>query len=1470
MPTIARNRLSHGIQLLLLLALVGLTVLGLLPLQSLVGHRLDLLKRDTLAQLERVTGREITYDSISPSIFRSLEIRGLRIYDTDPAHSELLYIRQVEVSYDIFRLLTADPLLALGKITIANTSLSINTTTDRDLIVFLRSVATGWAAAQTNGGLPARIVDHLELSGKNLTLSVTSPVGTFSIDRLFFQVQNGAQGLDIAVSGGLRALLADRPAGISDIDTQVAVSGMLDRNLQWSDMRVRFEKLSSNVVTLVRPTFQISLRDGIWQVRKIQDKAPIDLLATYDRGKGTVSLSFSADHFRPSYYFAFGPALSALDPWISTVMSGTGSLAYSLKTGSLTYAADVQLALNNRELPAPMSIETSLSGNLERADISSLDVRSGLGDGHYSGSVDLRTMLPSGELSVTDVQTPIGGRLSGNFAFAEAGGALTVKSDVLTIGAASLRDFALSATPAPGTVGFHVSSRFAEGPEGGSLSADGSYQTGASPFLQVSITTASAPLAVLYSMLFRERSAQIEDSLRDLTVTTQAYLATDLAKVSFVSPETTISSVTRADRSLALSFSGNDRNVDITRFAVDWDGHRGAGALSADFSAKGRVALAASLKVQGVDYKAEGFVINGESLVVTGSYGMNLVAFRQAKRYVFWLTTSRFPVPFRNVETKVSLDVSGFYADPGAWEVLSRGSSFADLPYVGTKNSHLTLSARLSSSAGDVYSIVYGDSVSTVRGNGHASLRRSGGVTSGSGWLQLSGSGAKERYDARLDFEGDRIRSVVSFAGAPLARIGALPFTGSLNGSLAVEGSVENPQVTANLSIPNGLLNSSPFSASTTLRVESGRLDYRSLAVRYLTHALSGGRGSIDFRKGTLSLSAAYHGVVNGDTIDAHVAAQSATSSPPVGAFPLSFFRGEFRADASVTDVRVGGRPAAPWTLNASRKGGKIAFAGGPSEAIEGYLLDTGTFSVSLADPLPIRLQANGTLSGSTVDASLDDVVLNLHAFGEVVKVPYFAISKGTARGRLKIEGPINDPDIVGNLSADDVYGRTVVVADEIGPFSTNIAFHGKSFAMPNVVLHSGKSTVLGNLSFTIDHWLPSAFDVSFKTENPTGLHVKSGISGIDFDGFVVGSVFIVGDPLQVSVSGNLLVDSCAVTLGHLGAPANAPEEDNTNYSFTLTTGKRVVFLWPSGSLPIFRGYADNDQTIRIQSNGSTGDFSIVGDVNFRGGEVYYFRQSFYLEQGEISFNEDQDKVDPLLNARAEIHEADQSGRAVTIYLVVDNKPLSQFAPRLESDPPMSNPDLLALLGQSIYTQYGGQELDLSSAVLATSDILGQFSVVRTFEQKVLDVTGLDLFSFRTDLLQNLVLERVFGQSIGPSETSASYLGQYLDNTTIYLGKYVGPNLFLEAMINLQMNTSYITPLGTIPNYWSTSTYWRSPNNQVPAGAGIVPSLQPDYEVLLQWRTPLFLVELSFLPDPSDLVASLVDTSFSLSWALSF
>jgi len=364
---------------------------------------------------------------------------------------------------------------------------------------------------------------------------------------------------------------------------------------------------------------------------------------------------------------------------------------------------------------------------------------------------------------------------------------------------------------------------------------------------------------------------------------------------------------------------------------------------------------------------------------------------------------------------------------------------------------------------------------------------------------------------------------------------------------------------------------------------------------------------------------------------------------------------------------------------------------------------------------------------------------------------------------------------------------------------------------------------------------VPEAVELFVSIERPPGVQIRYTFGPVYTDGYATGAVRVRADESGVLVQGKALANACRIALQREEPePPEGPPGAPLSVELQLDMGRSVEFYWPAMNFPVLRAYARQGEKLDLRLDGDTGAFALLGNVEIRGGEIFYFDRSFYLKEGSIAFEESAAELDPWIKALAEVRERDINNQDITIYLEANNK-LSQFSPRFYSVPSRPDVEILDMIGGTILNRF--EETDFgTAAVMLTSDIIGQFGILSPFERAVRQVLRLDLFSMRTQFLQNVLLGRIRGQDVDPS------LFNPLDNTTLSLGKYLGTDLFLEAQIRFEAVKDIDRTAGNV---------------------------RTEGELNLEWATPFFLLEWTFAPmHPENLFLS--DNSIGISWKFSY
>ena len=287
---------------------------------------------------------------------------------------------------------------------------------------------------------------------------------------------------------------------------------------------------------------------------------------------------------------------------------------------------------------------------------------------------------------------------------------------------------------------------------------------------------------------------------------------------------------------------------------------------------------------------------------------------------------------------------------------------------------------------------------------------------------------------------------------------------------------------------------------------------------------------------------------------------------------------------------------------------------------------------------------------------------------------------------------------------------------------------------------------------------------------------------------------------------------------------------------------------FPSGGAPAASNF-DEDVAFHFMYDSLTGEKAINGTLSFRSGEIYYFQKNFFITEGSIVLPQSGADLSAIrMNFRARLRSYDSDGERVDIYLVLRNAGFDNINPTFESTPAMSTEEIMSILGTSLLPEsaYGSNNLSsVASLVTSGVDVLNRMGVINTSSYAdlgsvVRDSLGFDIFSLRTSILENFLIDAVFSSS--GSSYSFSPLATYLNNTSIYMGKYLQNNLYLQIMV-------YLQAVDSIENRTSF----------------LSDDLSLDLEISLEWENPLGTI--TFFTSPDNLTLHSLFDNFGISYS---
>ena len=1463
-----RRRLPRGaivtIEITVFVALFAAVVFGLGYARDRLDRMIGHLREQVSVQVADRLGARVRYGTVAPSALRALQVSDLELLGA--SGDVLLSARRLRVHYSLRTLLsTRSAVDAVSRVELTGVVANLQLPRDQGPV----SAALGGVGAVQQSVLP------WPLTIADARLTITAGSDRLDLRELSLRVEPDGDGVRIVdARARLDAALASVAGHEATLDTWIRVDGRLGPGQEASRTTVRVGDVQSNLGALPALEVQAAWDGKAISLTALPDDRGSVLRVWIEPERRLIRADLRAEQLHPLGVVRPAGPLGHLRPWFDTTVSGTATIIAG-PAGVLSYDADIDFVAPPASLgelpPGPVEVDLTVQGDGKIATFAPLVLRSAGAAARYDGTIDTGTGVAVGRLAVTGLD--LDGRPIDASADVEADlqeRRLTLEEGAAAIGDVAVTELAgrvaLSGAASDGAAATASPSlRVAltgippASPDG-TVAVTGSVTLGPRPGFTGRVDLENVDAGVLYGLL---RPADPDDSeAPDLTdgLVVSAQLEGSIGP-DLLALQVSAASVVQRDGPLRARFDAvaTERSLDITDLdLVVGPSTRAIGSATLDAE---RLSFSGEIEMDGERAAGTIRLETGDGVTVRGPWGLmvqmwpdeklrpadvlaRIAATEEGRPAPFRLSMESYPLAALGDHVTADAVLAGTIARPWAFlgSLGPRGRGADALTALGAAGVVLTdswlavggltvgdLPARLEIDFGYDLDVLSADRIRFALGEQDLTGKGTLNVTTHDGFRaagQVLLESGQERYDAAVSIAPGQLDVDVDVNLLRLDRLVPLPIPGTASGRVRITGSLAQPLITAELTSHDVPLDEDYVTLALQSTYDGRRIVIDDLAADFRDHRIRGVAGSIDTSTGAVGLGGRYEGEYLGQPLSLDLAV-TGTASFPAGPGPERSLPMEAVLTVAATAVTVGGLSKPSWDAAVRWEGNGLAFSGGPLDGLSGRMATDGTFAVEVSAPLPLQGSASGTLSGSDLSADLSIAALDLTLLNTLMHTTAVTVLAGSAAGTVRLHGPINDPAMLGTLQATGVILESTLIPQRVGPLAFPVAAADRELTVGRTRSERGVAPVVVNGTVRFGQWAPVAYDFSVQTANGDGVPVDYRFGPIAVTGVARGGVQITGDRESTHIAGSVEADPARVFIidnaGRGSPPAWAP----LTVELAATTGRGVELTWPSEELPILEALVDVGQTVAVSYDGFSGDYSVVGDVAIRRGELFFFNRTFVLRDGLVSFAEDGGRFDPMVTVRAETRERSPDDGTLLIYLDADS-PLSALDPRtvrLSSTPARPLPELRAMLGAPFADGTAGEDVDL---LVIAGGMASQFGMVRPMERALRDSLGLDLFSIRSQLVENLLRT--------PLGVSSPDL---LDNTEIVVGKYLGDDLFFEALVRVESDS--VSP---------------------------VPELRTDLELSLEWATPFFLLEWSVLPSLTEPFQT--GSALSLSWSFNY
>jgi len=652
-----------------------------------------------------------------------------------------------------------------------------------------------------------------------------------------------------------------------------------------------------------------------------------------------------------------------------------------------------------------------------------------------------------------------------------------------------------------------------------------------------------------------------------------------------------------------------------------------------------------------------------------------------------------------------------------------------------------------------------------------------------------------DTYEIKATYAGGIIDAKVDIGGLPLERYFAKDVRGALEGTMTLQGPLDIatirldpmdwkaiPPAKFDARLVGGEYKAIPVEMSLVGTLENGLFKIVSPKIEYLNHQVESLSATIQPSDGKLSLNFGYKTVLGSDRFEADIEANATVSAAKS---ENSGNPGGFRADFSgkMRNAKYRETLIDQWAFSGTYGNGNLSLEGG-NGALTASIASDGSFALLMNKKFPISASIKGNMSDNTVSASIENLEVDLKKIAFLIPMDKVKILDGNLTGTVSLKGPISDPEISGSmtLKKTSLFSNDLVTG-KIGPFDAELNFAGKNIEIAPTTVPLENGIIDLSASGLLDQWTLTDLKFNVASQKDSVVNISTKIAGISvIDAKAQVNMVLSLDNDVVVADGSVYFERGQVLIDPQGfLPENAPAADPNALAFrikaSMTFGKQLEVYLPDNKIPLVRGFTSPGSALVLQYDSSSQDFSLDGKIDLRTGYVLYYLRSFFLKSGIIEFSENSTKFNPLVTASAELRESSALG-TVKIMLEAERSPLEHLNPRLSSVPFYSETQLISMMSGGVLATSAAETLDIRKAAIASSEFIPQLNIFKRFEQDVQKKLGLDIVFIRSSFIQRWLLD-LTKPATDPNPEDP--LARYLDQSELYVGKYLTDSAFLHA-----------------------------------------------------------------------------------------
>ena len=1455
------------------------------PVQMGLSHYARKAVLNFKSKLQSEYGIEVTYKSLSPSILANFSVKDVFVSETDG--EDLLQIDRIKISYRLIPILKGNYQKGFGNIVIDGIRLDID-----QLLNLIQKVSKEVSNADENtdekaedktsetaAGISvqgiqkfmASIPHNVKLKNISLTYANKAMDATFLLREIAIINNERNKNLTFQINCRGRANLIDLNENLSG---NLNLSGTIQNELDNSQVSLRLSNLTDGNYSLTQLNLLGTYRNGVFDVRTIQSVIPLFISAEYDMEHNRIQAQLKTEELHPTTILSSSKDKKAFAKLKELVAHTDTSFSCDLSTKELDYSSTGRFDIPNELFQGGVVLNYKVDGDENAVSVSRFSAKGANCSADVNLELVFKTLQLSGLAEIPYFVLPNGNSVSTDIYFDPLDKGFMAFAPQLFLGQKSLTALQLTLLPHNDSYDFAFEAydySNTDNGEPGLIKFDGSYLTD-SKYVQTSVSLNSLFVSSLVEFGSQVVPAEQINTLNTVAgaadgfmLSGDAYVSTDLKSLSYNVPYILVANTKKDNQVLMLSANGNEQELNLDQLNFVYGKYAFGATAAVNFNKESKdIFFTTDMVFENVPYHFNGTVMNN-LVSVSGDYNTLVDLDIDGKKGIFGtITFDNLPLLLSDYSLALSTKTDFIYTKNNGPSVNINQLlvEFDDSKASVVTSPKFILSGNITKYGAQLSSLNYSDLFTTLEGFADFRINFNQNIFDSAGLsVNMKNPLSSEALNIEASFSNPDLIALNGNNFKDSLYITVNAQTNNLGINRFVEVKSDNNHITANVyasgtvSHPYLALNIEDLSMQkgkhiqkidALLMMEEHNVTVESLNMTKGRTSIKDVKADFNLDDFTGKLKFFYHTAYAHKEIDAPIEVEIKDSVKAAENFMPQSFVATLKSDG-VTGNHF--KKNVPLDFTVLYTQDAVTVMSGPKLGLFVNYLKSGDITINVDSPDIMKINGMGTIAKEGNYIDIYNIDVNVAKVFEFINYDNWVIvENGQAKGSATLTGTWSDPKLNGLVNVYEPAARVPIAVPvklqaEMTPITivdNDIYVNKNTYSVKNKpCLDADCRIVLKGFGFDY-------LECFFKSVNNEKIHGHLDIPlfSVDTDMLVDLWLYYGGDDALFEIDGSIIGENVNFIspISSLTSVGGEPPENPLNFVSTLniTTGTHASISFD----PLIRTVIAPKSKFNITCDNKARYYHIDGNVDVKSGDIAYVSRNFYIKSGNINFNTER-LSNPKITLQAETREKDDKGNTVKIILNVTNQYLLSLNPRFSSIPAKSETEILSILGQIAL----GDSDSATDFLFAAGDYALQTSVGRKIENKLRDLFNFDILSLRTNIIQN-TLSSTFGSSgaLANNFSQSLNFGNLFDNSTVYIGKYLGSDLYVDAMLNVSYDD-------------------RKQQEQVSVGNL---TFQPEFG--LELESPLGNFRWNVAPDINALLNKqfVPSTSLTLSWKFTF